>query len=89
MSGALQKEIEAISATLDQIRRSLAICRAITSRLCIDWALEKPRSIDAALDDLRRRYRERPTPTLARMIALLETELEERKHWGRFRYHAC
>jgi hypothetical protein len=89
MSGALRHELQSLAATLDEIRRSLAVCRAITSRLCIEWALENPRSIEAALGDLRRRYEERPTPALARMIELLEAELEERKGWRPFRDRAC
>jgi len=78
-SCTLRNELRSISATLDSVRRSLAVCRAIRSRLCDVWALEEPRSMEVALVDLRSRYAQQPTPALARMVELLEAELKERK----------
>ena len=79
MHDNLQQRLGSLSKQLERLQRSLGIWKAVNAKFYIDWALEQRRSMDATLADLRLSHQKNPTPALAKAIALLEAELEDRE----------
>ena len=79
MTESLQDTLQALSTALDDLQHNRRLWSAVVKGFGANWERAGQRSMVTALADLRVQYKKTPTRALARMVAQLEAELEDRK----------